>query len=220
MLPLDLFLYLGLLLSGFLYGIFHYSNLLAPSKLLTQLLGFIFLAEIISVLLAYTISYNLVVSYFLALIQLIYYYLIHKVLFASKQFKNMLKIIFSLAFVAILLSTFFIYKFQGHPSSISALLALYVVVSSLLYFLQMLRYPNTQSIFQEFGFWFGAGNLIFFSFTFFIFATYQSFLVNEVQAQPIWTKIVVKGCNFILYASYLVAIFLDVQAIKKFNEPR
>lgn len=219
MLPLDLTLYLIVLLTGYLYGIIHYPNLNTPSRLLTQLLGFVFIAEIINVVLAYTIRYNLFVSYFLALVQLYYYYKIYQVLFSSKRIKALQQIGLVITAIGVFLSTVLVYKFEGHPSSVSALLALFIVLSSLLLFMQMLKYPNKQSIFKEFGFWFGLGSLIFFSFTFFIFATYQNFLVNETLDQPSWAGIIAKASNFILYGSYLVALIITAQSKRISNEP-
>ncbi|MEQ8910134.1 MAG: hypothetical protein RIC95_13135 [Vicingaceae bacterium] len=211
LLPVDFLCYLLLLLLDSLIGIRFYRRFPKSFRLLTQLIILTFLVEFSSesLIQAEKIESNFIFYHLLQVIQLLYYALIYHELFEKlnqgKYKKRALWLGSSLALLCFIISLS-IQPFQFFPSYGSLLLSFFVIASSLLYYLKMMKTPSTITILKQAGFWFNSGSFFFYSVTFFVFG-YFEFAQGTDKVTPIWVSNLIKSSNFILYLSLGLSLY-------------
>lgn len=198
------FFYILLLSIIFLYGIFRLRKKNSEIKRLLLLILITILSELISRFLKSYIGKSHPIYHILIPVLIIvhHHFTIPYILPKKRIYLTFL------TYLVITFSMIFSIRDGLHyfPSKQYALLSLYTISSALFYYLKTLKKPTTEFIWNQPIFWFFTGNLVFYSFTFFVFGFYTSLKSINIET-PQWLYSIIFFANLILYPCYFMCLY-------------
>lgn len=200
-------LYTLILLLDFSQGLFTYRRLSKPGKLLTQLLGFTLLLEILSRIFWVIFNTTNPSYHILIPIQLFYFSNIYQSLEVNHRSKQSIKYSGLMA-IAISIILSILNNVLKFPSYQLILLSTFVIIWSLGTFLSMLNRPDQLPIFRQFSFWFTTGNLLFYSLSFFVLSM-MNLIQSSEQSVFSWGFEMLRIANYILYSLYWMSLYVS-----------
>jgi len=196
-----------------IYGLLKYRKLSGFNKLAVQLTLISAFVQDYILLPFDWVTTNLPLFHAFAIASTFYFGLIYKRLFWKSETIGRVIFYVSLVFVVIeSLNSLFYQGLHSFPSFNIMLTASLVIVSSLLYFRYLLRYPSEKNIIEFPPFWFVSGNLLFYSVNFCFLTFKQYYELAGVETPFYFQYYFLSAGIIILYVSYLISFRKDAKS--------
>ena len=201
--------YLILLLSVFVTGIWGFKKVSKPYGLLTFLIGITFISECVSRILILTIKSSIPVYHFLAPIEFLALSGVFFYLFTSKSTKQVIIWIAVIMFIISVLDTLFYETLFVFPAKYLLLSNFFYLLYCLLGFKQMLLSPIQVTLYKQSFFWLNTALLIY-TCTIFLNFGLHDYLIN-IKVGTVLLNTIIYIVNIIFYTLLGVAIITDKQ---------
>jgi hypothetical protein len=200
-------LYLSVILIAFIIGAVRYRRLTAPFKYLTVLVGFSFLSEVTSRILAHTIKSSMPVYHIICIIHFILFSIIYHYLLKSGAVNKIIvfMIFFFTAFA--IFNTIQLQSFESFPSNSILISQAIYIIYALALFLQMLAVPIFVPLSKQSVFWLNISVLVFSSTIFFNLGLINYFHRHDINTKLLDTIIYIVSLSF--YGFFGIALLLD-----------
>jgi hypothetical protein len=201
--------YILLVLASALYGIYCYTRLAKPFRILVVLILTVFVSECSGRLLTHYYGSSIPAYHILILLQMILYPGIYlQALPPRKTITTVVVILAVSGFCLSVLNSLFLQTVFIFPSYGILFLSLLIVGLALLSFYFMLQQPADVSPVKDSLFWFNVGNLFFYCTTFFIFGFFTP-LLKQSGNLLVWGYNLIYIANLGLYTCYFTALRLQ-----------
>jgi hypothetical protein len=176
---------------------FRFGKLSTPFKILTMYLSMTLLSEVIGRILVYLMKTSAPVYHFFNVVDYISYASIFYLVIDSLLIRKIILYAFLPVLCLIILNSLVVQKITVFPSNYLLVSCGINIPLSLIFFRQMLNYPETINIFKQSLFWFNCAVLIYFTVTFLDWSCYNYLLRRGFNMQLISSFIYV--VNIIYY---------------------
>ena len=172
------FVYLLIILVFSIIGILKFKYCDITFKLLTALLFYTFISEVISTFLEYTSGNNSIPQKIYTLFHIAIFTSIYYTIFDQPLIK---KIVLFVGVIFFLYALYYIIKFNKSelPSYLIMLDAIILVFFSILYYFELVLNPNVENILSSGNFWLNTSVILYFTGVFIFFASFNYLLLHN-----------------------------------------
>jgi hypothetical protein len=199
-------IYLLLLLSVFLNGAVQYKKQSAPFKILIIFIGFTFITESISRILAWRLHNSMPIYHLVSPLEYTCFTLMYLSFFQDKK-TEAIKYLYLPVIIFSMVNSFYIQGLMNFPSNSILLFQIIYLAYSLLGFKQLLDMSTKTSIRRQSFFWLNTALLFFSSTQLFFFGLLNYAIRHHLNLMPIYIFSYV--INLIYYIFMAIAINTD-----------
>ncbi|MBX3240478.1 MAG: hypothetical protein KIT80_01470 [Chitinophagaceae bacterium] len=209
--------YIIVILLAFLAGIVVYfkNNMPLYLRLLPANLAFVFVLELVGVLLANRGVYNVNLYNVLGSVQITFYLWVMHQIVVNKSIRRILFYTIFFYPVLVILNKLFVQKGMQFVSITVALGCLLVVLSAIYYFYELFQSDKSVDLLHEPSFWIASGLLFFYSCSFPLF-TLLNYFYSPSNKIIIYITYLSSVLNILLYSSFIIAFLCRIR-IRKFS---
>jgi hypothetical protein len=210
--------YYLILFSGFIFGLVQFRHLSSAARGVWMIIAISLFLELTASYLSIVIDSSAPSQHLINILHpLAYAYTFSKYMVNKKLERSFLVAGILLACYA-LINMVWVHGLFQSPNASGMAMNVAVVLGSLVTFFNMLKRPGQTPLLRQGLFWFNTASLVFYSSTFFSFAL-NDFFLNQYYStgeyMPSWAINLIKGMNYYLYGSYLIALWLDSKRATK-----
>lgn len=206
MLKLSFLIYFFILTSSALYGVYSFTKLKYPYRVLVVLIVLSCIKELVDKMVYTNSSDGNYLNHFLLILTLVLNLFIYLPQWGNddRLKRNVLVITLSF-FVFIVLNIIYFQGLLVNPTNNFVFLCIQMVGLSLLSFKVIINSPADESIYKKPLFWLSVSNLFFYNVVYLILTCFHFFKSSGVLGE--WIPFVSVYANYFLYSGYIVAIY-------------
>ena len=206
----SMILYIGLLSIVVSYGVFYFSCFSKAYQILVLYIGFTLLSELAGrLIIEVELHTDNNPSYHINVFAgLLFQYFIFTHLFSfPKRTLSIIRILAVISMILSLINALFVQPFLTTFPSIGIIYySIFLVVTCLFGFVEMLKYPISKNILFQSNFWYLSSNFVFMNITFLAFAFLNVYNKNQEFS---WLFNVIMYANYLLQIGYLMSLYFN-----------